>query len=115
MASRLGGTLSRPLSCTVELGEVGVPKQPATQRGQQTIEGVPAHVIQIQPVRSPEAPLIGSLSQHPQPSLFLDASSIADHPAKPVSGHVSRCSFPPPSPPGGIAENVHAVHPSHHP
>ena len=65
----------------VELGEVGVPKQPATQRGQQTVEGVLAHVVQIQPVRFPEAPLIGSLSQHCHSSLFLDGSSIAVHPA----------------------------------
>ena len=33
----------------VEPGEVGVPKQAATQRVQQTMEGVPAHLIRIQP------------------------------------------------------------------
>ena len=32
---------------------------------------------QIQPVRFPEAPLIGSLSQHCHSSPFLDAPSIA--------------------------------------
>ena len=66
MASRLGGTLSRPLSCTVELGEVGVPEQPATQRGQQTIEGVPADVIQI---------TAGPIPRGPSDRIALPASS----------------------------------------
>ena len=49
----------------------------APQRGQHAVEGVPPHVVQVQPVRFPKAPLVRSLSQHPQPSLHLLIPSIA--------------------------------------
>ena len=80
----------------VELGEVGVPKQAATQRGQQTVEGVLAHVVQVQPVRFPQTPLVRSLSQHSQPSLCLLTPSIARARLPPLPGQIS--SRPRPAP-----------------
>ena len=56
---------------TIELGKICVPEQPAPQRGQQTVEGLPPHMVKVQPVRFPQTPLIRSLSQHAQPSLPL--------------------------------------------
>ena len=53
----------------IELSEVGVPEQPAPQRGQETVEGVHPHVVQVQPVRLPEPSLVRTLSQHSQPPL----------------------------------------------
>ena len=58
MASRLGGTLSGPLSRAVELSEVGVPEQPAMQRGQQAVEAFPPHMVKVQPVRFPKSTLV---------------------------------------------------------
>ena len=49
---------------TVQLGEISIAEQLPPQRGQQAVEGVPTHQVQIQLVRFPKSHLIRSLAQH---------------------------------------------------
>ena len=49
---------------TIQLAELSVAEQLPSQRGQQTVKGVPAHQVEIQPIRLPQAPLIRPLAQH---------------------------------------------------
>ena len=79
-----------PVVGAVEHGEVGVPEQLAPQRSQQTVEGLPPHMVKIQPVRFPETPRIRTLSQHSQPSLPLVTPSINAGRLMPLSGQISR-------------------------
>ena len=65
----------------VEPGEIGVAEQLVPQGGHQTLESALAHMVQVQPVCFPQAPLIRTLSQHSPSSLSLMPPSIAAHPA----------------------------------
>ena len=46
-------------------------------------------MVQVQPVRFPETPLVRTLSQHSQPSLCLLTPSIAAGRPTPLSGQIS--------------------------
>ena len=103
----------------VELGEVGVPEQPAPPRGQQTVEGVLADMVQIQPICFPETPLVRTLSQHSQPSLRLLSlltPSIPTAELTPLSGQISstasgwnRCTYVPKHDRARVVENLQSI------
>ena len=73
---------------SVEFGEITVPEQLAPQRCQQAVKGVSSHVVQVQSVCFPEAPLIRSLSQHCYASLCLMSPSMAAPRLRPLSGQI---------------------------
>ena len=63
---------------TVELDKILVSKQLPPRRGQQAVESVPPHVVQIQSVRFPKAPLIRiALPASPTLAMLVDPSIVA--------------------------------------
>ena len=58
VASRLGGHAVAAIVGAVEFAEVGIPEQLPPERDPQAVQGVLTQVVQVQPIRFPEAPLI---------------------------------------------------------